>query len=135
MAARLWNKAPFVRLLAALSGGVVLQWYLQGFLPVLGILFGVSAFLLFGYAFLPIRWRFRLRVLSGISLFSLLAATGGLLVHFHTAVNNQRWFGHSYRPGSAVLVTIEEPLVEKAASYKAIATVQVLYEKNTGRKT
>ena len=134
MAARLWNKAPFVRLLTALASGAVLQWYLQGSLSMLLILPGLSLLLLFGHSFLSIQRRYRLRVLNGCCVFLLLATTGSLLVHFHNVRNNKRWFGHAYHPDKKVLVSIEEPLVEKAASYKAIATVQALHEKNAGHK-
>ena len=51
MAARLWNKAPFVRLLTALAVGVLWQWYLP--LPALAwcIAFGSSLLVVVAYSF------------------------------------------------------------------------------------
>jgi competence protein ComEC len=135
MAARLWNKAPFVRLLVALAGGAVLQWYLQ--FPLLALLLWLGGCLLavLLYSALTIKWRYRLSGINGISLLFLLASVGSLSVWLHDIRNNPLWFGHAYRSGSFVLATLEEPLVEKAASYKAIASVQALYQGKEERKT
>ena len=128
MAAQLWNKAPFLRLLAALAAGVTVQWYYP--LPV-PILVGALALLLLavlGYSFLSVTLRYRLRVANGVMLSLMVAAAGALLVCRQDVRNDALWFGKIYQPGSLVSVVIEEPLVEKANSYKAVASVCTLYQ-------
>lgn len=135
MAARLWNKAPFVRLLAALVTGIVLQWHLA--IPIFfagsGIVLCVS-FLLF-YSLLPVQNRYRLHLLHGAALLLLFVCTGSAAVWLHDVRNQPCWFGKAYRNGNAVLVTLEEPLVEKAASYKALASVETIIDNNQQKKT
>ncbi|WP_121352728.1 ComEC/Rec2 family competence protein [Flavisolibacter nicotianae] len=135
MAARLWHKAPFVRLLAALAGGVVLQWYGQFPLTALLLCFACCLSSLLLYSVLPLRWRYRLRVSNGLALLLLLVALGGISVWLHDTRNNPLWFGNTYRNGDFVQVILEEPLVEKTASYKALATVHSLRTKAGERKT
>lgn len=135
MAARLWNKAPFVRLLAALASGVVWQRYLSLPVAVLAAVFCAAFLAIVVYGFVPVRWRYRLAPINGVVLLLLLAVLGGLLVWRSDVRNNSSWFGQAYRNGNCVLATVQEPLVEKAASYKAIARVAAIYQKQSGQKT
>lgn len=135
MAARLWNKAPFVRLLAGLAAGCVAQWYLQLPLKALAVCFCICFLAVAFFLAVPVKWRYRFASLNGFALIFLLASLGALLIWHNDVRNNQSWFGRAYRNGDCILVTVEEPLVEKAASYKAVATVAAFYEKNTGQRS
>ncbi|HEY2727920.1 MAG TPA: ComEC/Rec2 family competence protein, partial [Parafilimonas sp.] len=44
--------------------------------------------------------------------------------------NNTGWYGNIYKPGDKVLITLQEPLVEKANSYKALAKISAVYKNN-----
>ena len=135
MAARLWNKAPFVRLLTALAGGVLLQWYVPLPLFALWLSAGCASLVVLLYSVVPIVFRYRLRTLNGVSLLLLIASFGALLVWKHDVRNHPDWFGHRYHQGDFVLVTIKEPLVEKANSFKALASVQAVYKNKWEQKT
>lgn len=135
MAAQLWNKAPFVRLLTALSAGAVWQWYYPQPASVLWTSLSVVLLVVFLYSFLPVNLRYRFRVLNGFFLLLLLATTGALLVWKQDVRNTSQWFGHFYQSGNFVSVVIEEPLVEKAASYKAVASVVAVYKNKKEQKT
>jgi len=121
MAAQLWNKAPFVRLLTALLTGIVLQWHLQLPLFVLILSFALSIAIVIVYSFTALKLRYRLSVINGIFMYLLLTALGGVLVWQQDIRNNKDWVGHHSLSTTSIVVTIEEPLVEKANSYKALA--------------
>jgi competence protein ComEC len=134
MAARLWNKAPFVRLLSALAAGVVVQWYLPIPLAVLLSCFSSCLLFVLFYSWIAIKWRYKLAVISGAGLLLLMASLGGLAVWLHDVRNHPAWVGHTYHNGDYVFVTLEEPLVEKANSYKAEASVQAVLTANAERR-
>ncbi len=127
MAARLWHKAPFVRLLTAFAAGILLQWYLP--LPALTwwVAFGSTLLLTAAFSFTGIGFRFRFGAAAGALLFLLVLATGALRVWQQDVRTAAGWIGHHYQPGDFAAITIEEPLVEKTASYKALASVTTLY--------
>ncbi|QEC57202.1 ComEC/Rec2 family competence protein [Flavisolibacter ginsenosidimutans] len=133
MAARLWHKAPFVRLLTATAVGIVLQWNVQLSLSVLLLCFGVC-FLFAGlYSFTGIRKRYQLSAVNGTALCLLFVAGGGLLVWQQDVRNNKHWIGCEYKAGNGITVKLEEPLVEKANSYKALASFESLNDSSSAK--
>lgn len=126
MAARVWHKAPFLRIGIAVALGIVVQWNTG--LPLLFLLsaFSIGLLFLLFYSFTAINQRFRLSVAAGLLLNLSLVALGGLLVWAADVRNNRAWIGRGYKAGSGVLVALQEPLVEKANSYKALASVETL---------
>jgi competence protein ComEC len=127
MAARLWNKAPFVRLLFALALGVLWQWYLPLPSTIWLSFFGLCFLAVGAFSFTSMRFRYRFSTPAGLALFLLLLSTGALLVWKQDVRNAPAWFGQHYQPGDFVALTIQEPLVEKTASFKAVASVTALY--------
>src|SRR5215207_5458448 len=122
MAAQLWNKAPFVRLLTALLTGIVLQWHLQLPLLMLILSFAISIFIVTIYSFTALKARYRLSVMNGIFMYLLVTSLGAILVWQQDVRNNTDWVGHHSTSAGSIVVTVEEPLVEKANSYKALAS-------------
>ncbi len=123
-----WKKSPFLRLFLPVMAGIILQWYRQ--FPVrfwwYVLAVGFITFLLF--FFIPFFKRFRLSLLSGIFVSILFLALGALLTWYHDIRHNEKWFGHSYLPKDGLIVTLDEPLVEKNKSFKANATVNFLLQ-------
>src|SRR5215217_282653 len=122
MGAKLWQKAPFIRFLLAVAAGIVLQWYGQFRLQNLVIVFAVSVAFALLYSFTGIKRRYQLGVLNGIIIYLLFACIGSLLVWTNDIRNNKNWLGHEVKQRNFITVTLEEPVVEKANSYKAIAS-------------
>lgn len=126
MAAQLWNKAPFLRLLTALAAGIVTQWYIQlppaALITAFAICFATVSF----YSFTGIKKRYRLGVINGAAACLLFASMGSLLVWTNDIRNDKTWIGHHLTKTNFISVTLEEPLVEKANSYKALASFQSL---------
>lgn len=124
-----WYKVPFVRLCAALATGIFLQWHLQfsySSLIVLGIISLVSTVY---YFFIPVKTKFRFSYINGISINLLIAIVGAILVWLHDIRHNVNWLGKTYIDNSFVIATVEEPLVEKTNSFKALASVKSFYSK------
>jgi competence protein ComEC len=132
MAAQLWNKAPFIRLLIALATGIILQWYAQLPLDYLMVIFATSLAFVFFYSLTSIRKRYQLGVANGIAVCLLFASAGGLLVWTNDIRNDQEWVGHHLKKKNFISVLVEEPLVEKANSYKALASLQSLNDSGLG---
>jgi competence protein ComEC len=123
MAASHLHKVPFLRLLFALASGIILQWYIQFSFSYLFAAFAIFFAGVLFYSFTSLKYRYRLSAANGIITCFLLAAIGGLLVWSQDVRNNQQWFGHQLKTQEMLTVTLEEPLVEKNNSYKAMATV------------
>ncbi len=119
-----WKKAPLIRVLIPFCAGVVLQWYQQfppAFILLLLISFCCSYFLFF---LLPLSLRFNFRIVQGVIL-QLLIIAFGLLITWQKDIRNQDdWYGHFSEKESILLVRIDEPLVEKDRTYKALGFVE-----------
>jgi len=131
----LWNQAPALRLLLPMAAGIVLQWYVPLPLKIWLILAGLFAVTLVLFSFLSIKWRFALKALYGLVLNFLIANAGALLMHSADIRNCKTWFGKHYQPEQLMIVTLLEPVVEKPASYKALATVNAVGNGNAWKKT
>lgn len=53
---------------------------------------------------------------------------GSLFLYYKDIRHNPAWYGDQYKTGDLVVVTLQEPPVEKSNSYKALATVTALKE-------
>lgn len=117
------KKNPFIRLFLALAGGILFHWYFQpSVLP--WIIAGSIAFILLLLFFLlPLFERFRRSFFSGIIIIVLITSLGGWLAWQNDIRNREVWLGNVYQPQDGLIVRLEEPLTEKARSYKAIASV------------
>ena len=87
------------------------------------------------FPFISITKQFVLKSLQGLLLNVLLVASGALLVYTADIRNNKYWFGKHYHTEQFVLATLQEPVVEKPASYKALATVNAVGNNNTWKGT
>ncbi|MFN2457042.1 MAG: ComEC/Rec2 family competence protein [Chitinophagaceae bacterium] len=127
----LWSKTPFLRLIFPFIAGIVLQWYLTP--PILIVIVaGIIAFVASTfYQLLPVQKKYQYRVISGISFFFLLLVAGALLLWLNDIRNNKKWFGKDYIYSNLILVKIDEPLVEKPNSYKALASIGAVFTNNT----
>lgn len=119
-----------LRLLIPFIAGILLQWYL----PLPFIIFFLSAsialVLLACFFFLPVFKRYKLSVLNGLATSILFISTGSALTWQRNITHNTSWFGHTYQDSATVLVTLDEPLVEKTNSMKAEAAVSGLIRRN-----
>ncbi|MDQ2719330.1 MAG: competence protein ComEC family protein [Bacteroidota bacterium] len=129
----IWKKAPFLRLLMPVIVGIVLEFYLQfqlSYIIVSSISFSL-AFLLF--KILPEDYRFRLRYFQGI-IITLFLVVFGLFITWQKDIRNHKnWYGKNYNDSSFFIATINEPPVEKAKSYKALASIESVINNDSQR--
>ncbi len=129
-----WKQVPSLRLLVPFIAGILIQWYVPIPLKVLIISFLFIALAGLAFYILPQAYKFSLRWLQGIFVQLLLLVFGAGIVYNHDIVNNQLWIGNHYIDSSALLVTIKEPLVEKAKSYKALGAIEAVQIKGQWRQ-
>jgi competence protein ComEC len=124
-----WARVPFVRLLAPLAGGIVTQWQFEWSYQFLAQVPVVSFLALLIYSLLRTKDKYRYSYVSGICINLLLASIGAVLVRIHDVRKGKEWVDRVYKENGAVAVTITEPLIEKANSYKAVANVNGVFPK------
>ena len=119
----LWKKAPFLRLIIPVISGIIVQYYCKIKIPLI-IYYGIISFAGFiFFSFLPETMRYRFRWLQGICI-SLFLIIFGLFITWQKDIRNHKdWYGKNYNDSNFLILTINEPPVEKAKSYKALATV------------
>lgn len=121
-----WKKAPFIRFLVPLITGIIIQWNFQLQSKIFWALFTFSIALL-SFLFLVTSYRrYKLAVINGVSVFVAFFSLGGLLTWYADIRHNSSSCGRQYKEGDPVVVVLKEPVVEKANSYKAIATVKAV---------
>ncbi|MCC6288750.1 MAG: ComEC/Rec2 family competence protein [Chitinophagaceae bacterium] len=121
--APVWKEAPFIRLLIPLMAGIIFQWYYPVSVSTLIIACLACCIFFFIFSFLKGYALFRHKWLLGVLLTGIFIITGALLVHFKNITHQQKWFGNIYNDSTTVIAVLNEPLVEKDKSYKAVATV------------
>ncbi len=128
-----WKRHPFFRLLMALVAGILIQDIFH--LPLLvGGLLGIAAicFFLF-YRFLPVTKKFRYKGAIGIAVHILVLSTGMISLFLHEWQNRPGWLGNHYHPGDTLVAVLQEPLIEKRRSFKALATITHILQPDTGK--
>jgi competence protein ComEC len=121
-----WKKMPFIRLLAPLSAGILIQWHLQ----VPGVtwfyILMTSFICLVVFFLVPLLSRYLVGWMAGIAITLLFASLGAILAINKDIRNDSGWVGNHYRQNDFVIVTTGEPLVEKPKSFKADAQFESL---------
>jgi competence protein ComEC len=118
----LWQRIPAFRILLPFICGILLQWYFP--LPFsISFASAVSALLLL----IILQWftlptRFRLRFLPALLINILFLATGCIVLNTAFHRNSTNWFAK--QPYQQLVAIITEPPVEKANSFRAVATIE-----------
>ena len=122
----LYKKAPFLKFLPALMAGILLQWHFDFTLLVSVCIFIAGFTGLAIFRSLSLRSRFFYNVAAGISITVVFFGLGSMLTYQKDIRNHKDWVGNHYQSGDAVVVTLNEPLIEKTKSFKANDTVEYL---------
>lgn len=121
-----WRPIPFIRLLIPLTAGILLAFYIDLPLQVITLITAIAIIPLFIIRFLSTKGKYKLRWLNGL-LFNLLAfCTGAALIYFQNIEHDKNWIGHHLQDKQLIIVTLQEPLVKKANSYKALAKAEAV---------
>ena len=123
----IWKAMPLLRMLLPLMAGILLQYYCQVTLWICIIPAIIGCCLLIVYLKLNNSLKFISSWLTGLAISLCFISIGGC-VSFQKNIENQpNWIGNNYVAKTPVLVTIQEPLIEKAKSFKALARAEIIF--------
>ncbi len=127
----IWKTAPCFQLLLPLVGGIILQWYVQPQLKL--IIANLACFTTSYWLFskLPAAVKFKLHFINGIFLQLIIISIAMLITWQKDTRHHNNWYGQYYTMGDYIMVTISEPLIEKAKSYKADAFIEQLFRNDS----
>jgi competence protein ComEC len=123
-----WKKSPFVKLLLAMMAGIMVQWRFQFGINTWCIILSVAFTILLSFFIIPFFNRYRFAFINGIVTSIIFFSIGAMLAWQKDIRNNKQWLGNFYKEKDALIVTVDEPPVEKTKSIKANATVSYLLQ-------
>ena len=124
------KRSPILQILIPFSIGILYQYYLSMPQWLVIILIPVSLTGLLIFHRIPVLARFRHSMLSGIFTAILFFSLGAALCRNQDIRLQDNWYGHQLRDTSSLLLVLEERLVEKSKSFKAIAAVRASINNN-----
>ncbi len=127
----LWYKAPILRLIFPFITGVLIQWHGQFSFHLLIGSFCLLLFVVIIYQFLPLSKKFVFSSFNGITITLFIVVLGAILTWTKDIRHNQNWIGNNTLRYNSLMLKLQEPLVEKPNSYKAIASIETSYHSNT----
>ncbi|MBL7743004.1 MAG: ComEC family competence protein [Chitinophagaceae bacterium] len=125
-----WRQVPFLRYLVPLIAGIVIQWHGQLPIAALWMLAGIAFIFTLSFFAVPFFKRYKLSWLNGAYASVLFISIGALLAWYHDIRNSNRWFAKHYSQNFSIVVSLDEPLVEKTRSFKADASVRYVLINN-----
>lgn len=126
-----WRTSPMLRLLVPFVTGIVLAEYTELPARFTGIA-GIAALLLvFVMQRLPVSRKYQWRWVTGVLLNLLLLSFGAIRMQWQHSSSHTNWAGHYLADTSKLIVTLQEPLVSKSNSYKAMASIDWLYRRQS----
>ena len=120
----IWKKATFLRLLLPLMLGIILEFFIHFNISFIGVAAIILAIALTVLSQISEVFKFKWRILQGITLSFFLIVTGIFLTWHKDIRNDRHWYGNELNDSTVVIAIINEPLIEKAKSYKALAKVE-----------
>lgn len=129
------KKISFTRLFLFFVAGIIAEWYLQiemqyilyaSIVPVSGVLL---------YWLLPLKLKFSSGWINGVCILLLFTLFGAFITYANDIRHHEDWYGKRYTANTKTLVTVEEPLVVKPNSYKALATVNAALQNGVWYKS
>ena len=125
----IWKTIPFLRLLLPVITGIILQYYLSFSLNDVLLPGSFLLILLLLFKLLPVKYRFKLRVFQGVTITLFMVCMGAFLTWHKDIRNDDSWYGKYYDTNSSIVVKLVEPPTEKPKSYKALARVECVINK------
>lgn len=126
----IYKTVPVLRLLLPLIAGILLQYHLNIALFHFCITAAIGLIILLVYRYLNTAQKFSFQWLSGIAISLIFIALGGLLSFEKNIEHHSLWIGKYYQPKLPVKLTLQEPIVEKQKSFKALAKAEAVLINN-----
>jgi len=119
----IWQTAPFIRLLIPFAAGIISAYYLNLSSSVLLKIALPAIVILIGFSLLSVNLKFRWMFLCGLAIQSLLFVFGVGICNQNDLQKNPLWIGYRYHKNDTLLVVIQEPLIKKKKTWKALASI------------
>lgn len=123
-----FKKFPFAKIVVALIIGIVCEWYFKPHIILTVLLTSAVIIITIIFSFLNDAVKFKWRFLQGSCFLLLFGCLGALLTWNENVENSSSWYDKNYNDSDIVMATLQEPLVEKPNSYKALATIAAVYK-------
>ena len=121
-----WKQMPFVRLIIPFIAGILIQAHLDIHLSYLLFTAGLISAVLRAFTFFPVAIKYKTRALAGLGINVLIACIAALIVYNKDIKHAKDWIGNIKQDSISILATVQEPLIEKAKTYKAEAAVEAV---------
>jgi len=125
-----WKRAPFIRILVPLMAGIIIQLHLQVGLKILENILLISLFVIVSFFFIPFIKKYEFSAIAGCFIVLLFISFGAWLSWQNDLRHNSKWFKINYSNPDFLIVTIQEPPVEKTKSFKTTASVDLILKNN-----
>ncbi len=124
------QKMPILRHLLSIITGILIQYCYNLSLKLFLITASTAIAIVSTSPFVSIKHQLAFRKIAGIALLVLFVSIGGMLSFERNWMNDQECISNCYKPNQPVLLTLQEPLVAKAKSYKALARADAVLINN-----
>lgn len=122
----IWKEAPFIRLIIPLITGILVQWNTNCSATIGWIILLSSLIVLSVFFFVKVDLLLKWASFNGVVIHCFFLGFGILLSYYHNTAHQENWIGNHYQAGQSMQLTLEEPLSEKAKSYKSVASVALI---------
>lgn len=124
------KKIPVLRLLLPLIIGILFQYHLKIQPLVFYSIAVVGMAAIIVYQLIKTAQKFRYRWLSGVAITLIFIGVGGIVSFEKNIENNPLWIGKYYESKLPVMLTLQEPIVDKPKSFKALAKAEAVLINN-----
>jgi competence protein ComEC len=129
-----WRSVPFIRLLIPFITGIILPRYWQFSFSFLITVFAVTFMVFITFRFLPRQKKYTYSWINGVFVNGLLVTFGCIILYFHKIEHDPDWIARHLQKATAVSVALQEPLITKPNSYKALAKAESVLINNKWKK-
>jgi competence protein ComEC len=118
-----WQSIPFLRLLIPFSAGILVAYQYNPSTALLQKIAASSLLILFAFYLIPVNRKFRWMPIAGFAIQTLLFIFGVGICNRQDLRKNADWIGYRYSKNDTILAIIQEPLIQKRKTWKALARI------------
>ena len=122
----IWKSVPMLRLLLPLIAGILLQVYFEIHLVIIVSVFIIALLLFIIINFLSTSAKYQINWLIGIYFSLIFMCLGAAICYLNNSEHNESNIFKNYKNNDVIISAIQEPLVDKAKSYKALAKAETV---------
>jgi competence protein ComEC len=118
-----WQSIPFLRLLIPFSAGLLVAYQYNPSNDLLQKIANCSLLFLLIFNFLPTDQKFKWMPISGIAIQLILFVFGIGIYNQQDLRKRVDWIGYRYHKNDTILAIIQEPLIKRKKTWKALVSV------------